>query len=273
MTRRDIIEDSLLALTILCLFSFIFSFTYAFQSDLQQNTYQTIEPTAITSVPRVALEQSPIFVNFAMLSVTQRVTTSTPPASVADTTVASEEPPVVINEEIPSVIIPVKPKVAAKVIESSVVVTSPPAQTSVQEEEFAVKLVSLIEEQTNEFRTRNNLKSLKSNSALESIAETYSTTMLEGDFFSHTDQDGCDLMCRFKANGYEFFSVGENLAQMKFSVTPTALEAASQFMEGWQESAGHRENLLSPLFTHQGIGVAMSNGALYVTVDFSKQKP
>ena len=273
MTKRNVIEDSLLRLTVLCFFGFVFSFAYAFQKDLQQNIHQTIEPVAITPVPSVALEQQPTLVNSDTLSITPQATTSTTTVIVAAATTAAKEPPVVIKKEVPAVTVPVKPKVVAKVIQSPVVGISPPTQTTTQEEEFAVKLASLIQEQTNEFRKRNNVNSLTSSSALESIATAYSAAMLAGDFFSHTDQNGCDLTCRFTAAPYNYFLLGENLAQLKFSKTPTAEEAAASFMKGWQMSAGHRKNLLSADFTYQGIGVAMSNDALYVTVDFSKPKP
>jgi len=57
---------------------------------------------------------------------------------------------------------------------------------------------------------------------------------------------------------------------VKFDDTLSITEVANMFMSGWRKSSGHRANLLSSDFTHQGVGVAKSNGAIYVVVQFSK---
>jgi uncharacterized protein YkwD len=59
---------------------------------------------------------------------------------------------------------------------------------------------------------------------------------------------------------------------MSFQRRRSAEEVASFFMTQWQKSAGHRENLISPFFTDQGIGVAVSPTSIYVTVQFAKPK-
>ena len=159
-----------------------------------------------------------------------------------------------------------------KSIESPVVVTPPVQKLSVSDAQFAAAVVSHIEEQTNDYRIKSDLQALKPDDVLQKIAESYSATMLENNFFSHADKNGCDVICRLESHEYKAFSWGENLAQIKFSQTPTALEVSTSFMQGWKKSAGHRKNLLSAKFTHQGVGVAVSKNAVYVTVNFSEPK-
>ncbi len=84
---------------------------------------------------------------------------------------------------------------------------------------------------------------------------------------------GCDMTCRFTRDGYtDATAWGENLAVLHFSGKPTAAYVASYFMQAWKKSAGHRENLLNPSYTHTGIGVATDDHSTYVTVQFSKLK-
>lgn len=43
---------------------------------------------------------------------------------------------------------------------------------------------------------------------------------------------------------------------------------ATQSVEGGIESTGHRENILTPYFQSEGIGVAKSGSEIYVTQNF-----
>ncbi len=135
---------------------------------------------------------------------------------------------------------------------------------------FTDNLITLIEQRTNAFRKKQGLEVLTSEPALERNARKYSQTMLTGNFLAHTDKSGCDLTCRFTADTYQAQAWGENLARLEFSDMQTAEAVADYFMTEWQKSAGHRKNLLSPVFTHQGIGVARTDHAIYVTVHFAQ---
>lgn len=154
-------------------------------------------------------------------------------------------------------------KVASKVITTP---TKP-----IPSNDFATELINLIERETNSFRKANVLSPLSQEFALQLNAKNYSESMLKGDFMSHTNKAGCDLTCRFKADGYEASAWGENLAMIKFDNPLSAAEVADYFMKGWKKSSGHRENLLSSDFTHQGVGVSYSNNAVYVSVQFAQQ--
>jgi uncharacterized protein YkwD len=136
-------------------------------------------------------------------------------------------------------------------------------------DEFTEELIAHIVDQTNAFRESKNLEPLQYESTLALNATGYSNTMLKERYLSHTSPTGCDLTCRFELNNYKAQAWGENLATLSFSDRPSAFEVASFFVEQWKKSAGHKENLISPAFTHQGIGVAQSENAIYVTVQFA----
>lgn len=256
MLKREIIEDSILAIIIVSVFGGIFSVTHAFQTSEQENpvTYIQIIPTKIVQ------KEDPIKIQNTRLV----VATSTP-KEAATVILSQEETVPEISEVTPKVI---KPTIETPKVKPETLVSAFPKPSI--EKNYAETLVSLIEEKTNAFREDHNLPSLRYERELEKNAQKYSTLMLSKNFFSHVDKDGCDLTCRFNANGYQAQTWGENLAMYEFSTRPSAEEVASYFMKEWQKSAGHRENLLSSAFTHQGIGVAVDGDSIYVTVDFSK---
>jgi uncharacterized protein YkwD len=46
-------------------------------------------------------------------------------------------------------------------------------------------------------------------------------------------------------------------------------EIAQQAVEGWMSSPGHRQNILTPQWTREGIGLAISSdGKIYATQNF-----
>jgi uncharacterized protein YkwD len=135
---------------------------------------------------------------------------------------------------------------------------------------YTKEVTRLIEEKTNAFRVSESLLPLSYDIRLAANAKMYSRVMQDGDFLSHTNTNGCGLTCRFTKDGYKATAWGENLATMSFSSRPSADELASFFMTEWKKSAGHRENLMSEVFTNQGIGIAVSKSSIYATVHFSK---
>lgn len=67
------------------------------------------------------------------------------------------------------------------------------------------------------------------------------------DFFDHYNPDGDGPVERMEQAGVVFLYAGENIARGQR--TPV------EVVQAWMESPGHRENLLSPVWTHVGIGV------------------
>jgi uncharacterized protein YkwD len=98
----------------------------------------------------------------------------------------------------------------------------------------------------NSLRRAHKLSSLSRDPALDAVAQAYSDRMDREGFFAHVAPDGTDLRKRLSVAGPAYRSAGENLG-----LAPGPL--AAHF--GIEHSPGHRKNLLSPQFTHAGIGV------------------
>src|SRR5262249_15999402 len=68
------------------------------------------------------------------------------------------------------------------------------------------------------------------------------------------------LTSRADFAGYDYSALGENIAY--------GFTGAADVMQAWMNSAGHRANILSPLFSQVGVGVrANAQGVLYFTHD------
>jgi uncharacterized protein YkwD len=99
----------------------------------------------------------------------------------------------------------------------------------------------------NRHRVSIGLEPLSWSSRAARVAMAHSQDMSRRKFFSHMNPDRKSPFDRLRDAGIEFRAAGENIA----SGQTTADEA----FEDWIRSRGHRENIESPLFTHQGIAV------------------
>ena len=117
----------------------------------------------------------------------------------------------------------------------------------------------------NRERMERDLNSLSWCAALGRAATTHSRDMAARNFFEHVNPDGLEVSDRAETQGYRYRSVGENIAVGQRSVT--------EVMEGWMDSPGHRENILSDDYTHFGLGIATGDfegqrKSLYWTQNF-----
>lgn len=104
----------------------------------------------------------------------------------------------------------------------------------------------------NQARAQNNLPALKVDMEVTNVARIKSQDMIDNNYFSHnspTYGSPFDMMQDF---GIKYVRAGENIAGDQ-SVT----SAHNALMN----SPGHRKNILSPDFTHIGIGI--KNGGQY----------
>jgi uncharacterized protein YkwD len=131
------------------------------------------------------------------------------------------------------------------------------------------QVANFIHSRSNIARSQNNLPPLLYDETLARIANERSTDMVKNNYFSHTAPDGCDLSCRFKKTAYPSLTMGENLAEFSDYTTLEESELAQNFVNDWIDSATHRKNLLSKVFTREGIGVAIKNNRIVVTVIFA----
>jgi uncharacterized protein YkwD len=123
----------------------------------------------------------------------------------------------------------------------------PPRDTAGQLDADALQAVITL---TNEERHKARVPPLTVDPRLTDAAERHADRMARRDRLSHT-LDGRSAADRVRAAGYEYRTVGENIAWNQRS--------AAEVVGGWMDSRGHRRNLLSKEFTH--IGVAVSTNA------------
>ena len=125
---------------------------------------------------------------------------------------------------------------------------------------------------TNRQRTRRGLRPLAEDVALSGAARRHSEDMLRRRFFAHINPDRQSPGDRIAAAvGRPVGTNGENLWMRSGSLPTTTLfvaieEAVAQLMG----SPVHRRNIMNAVYTHLGIGVAVTASELRVTQLFAR---
>jgi uncharacterized protein YkwD len=151
------------------------------------------------------------------------------------------------------------------------------------------RLEKKIHDLVNAERKKKGLSALGWHESLHRIARRYSQDMSERNFFSHNDPEGKSFMDRYNDEGFACsLRVGnttclgaENIAQDNLYNSVRYLNGvpsyawntedkiAASIVRGWMNSKGHRENILTPYFKRQGIGLSISDdGKVYATQNF-----
>lgn len=104
----------------------------------------------------------------------------------------------------------------------------------------------------NDARSQNGLKPLKVDIQLCNVARIKSQDMIDNNYFSHSSPKYGNPFDMIKSFGISFVQAGENIAGNQ-----NVQNAENALMN----SPGHRKNILSPDFTHIGIGIR--NGGPY----------
>lgn len=143
----------------------------------------------------------------------------------------------------------------------------------------------------NQQRTAHGLASLRFDPALAGIARMHSEDMAAQDYFAHVNPSGQNPTARGIAAGYTCrknygsnysYAIAENLFQNYLYSSATYYsnretvyewkspeEIAQTTVGGWMNSSGHRENIVTPTFDREGIGVAIApDDKVYITEDF-----
>jgi len=130
------------------------------------------------------------------------------------------------------------------------IVTPPPLKT---EEEVPGSFLTQagVIQWTNSQREKEGLPPLKESSKLNATALMKAEDMLAKQYFEHISPSGEGVDGLANRVGYEFIAIGENLALGDFQDDET-------LVQGWMDSPGHRENILSSRY--QEIGVAVLRG-------------
>ena len=93
-----------------------------------------------------------------------------------------------------------------------------------------------------------SLPALFQNGKLDAIAMERLEDMFEKEYFDHISPEGLGASDIAKDIGYEFISIGENIALGNFKDDKTLVQA-------WMDSPGHRANILNNGYTEIGIAV------------------
>jgi uncharacterized protein YkwD len=120
---------------------------------------------------------------------------------------------------------------------------------------------------TNKAREKEELPPLKPNALLCKAARGHSANMSKQRELNHV-LDGKNPADRVKDTGYQWASVGENIANGD-DLTPAGA------VELWMNSPPHKKNILSKDYTEIGIGIVRNDkGDVYYTQVFaSPRKP
>lgn len=113
---------------------------------------------------------------------------------------------------------------------------------------LASVLPSVLISLTNDDRAKEGLGSLEEDAELTRAAQMKADDMAEKGYFSHKTPDGKDPWYWFQLVGYQYQHAGENLA-INFNDSEDVEEA-------WMASPTHRANIVKPVYTKIGIGVA-----------------
>ena len=97
-------------------------------------------------------------------------------------------------------------------------------------------------------RAKAGLKPLKSDWELARVARFKSEDMRDNRYFDHNSPIYGTPFQMMKSFGINYRSAGENIA--------AGQTTAESVMKSWMNSPGHRKNILSPTFTHIGVGYA-----------------
>lgn len=120
---------------------------------------------------------------------------------------------------------------------------------------LAIEIVRL----TNEFRRQQGLRVLRPDPRLTHAALVHAENMARSGIFDHV-LDGKGPRERAAEAGHPPRWIGENIAMLSAGLDP-----ALTSVEGWEQSPGHRANLLTASFTSVGVGIAeAADGTVYV---------
>jgi uncharacterized protein YkwD len=119
----------------------------------------------------------------------------------------------------------------------------------------------------NRQRRLHGVHELAWSDAVAAQAREHSINMIERGFFSHTDPVRGVLSARLRSAGIPWSRCGENIFREHGADDP-----AEDAVEGWMKNPSHRQSLLDPLFTHTGVGIAISPDTEYfITQQFIRR--
>jgi uncharacterized protein YkwD len=154
------------------------------------------------------------------------------------------------------------------------------------------EIAKQVHKRINQIRRKHGLSKLKWTGPLAHVATSHSQDMGQRDYFAHSSPEGddfqtryrrADINCRVPAGKNQYFTGGENIHKTWRAASTrqwsdgreeelgvrSINQVAEQAVEGWMNSQGHRENILTPEWQSEGIGVWIrEDGAIFITQNF-----
>jgi uncharacterized protein YkwD len=102
--------------------------------------------------------------------------------------------------------------------------------------------------QMNRERAAHGLGPLRLNAQLALAAQDRIADLFAKHYFDHVSPDGMQPFVWAERRGYDYSTIGENLA--------TGYRGATAVVDGWMHSPGHRANILGRDFNEVGVAIA-----------------
>lgn len=141
-----------------------------------------------------------------------------------------------------------------------------PSASASENSNYIAEIEQAIFQRVNQERATAGLPALSYNTTMEHYARVKSKDMGDRGYFDHKDPQGRLITDQMKADGVSYNSWGENIAYIQGVNGNSTL--ATQFMDNWMNSPGHRANILSSNFSSIGIGVYKIGNTYYATQEF-----
>ena len=113
---------------------------------------------------------------------------------------------------------------------------------------------------------------LKWHEPLAALSRGHSDDMLRRQYIAHDSPEGITTAQRINRQGVRFVACGENIGVVygnAAGTTLSVLDIHNAFMNQPRSLTNHRGNLLNPIWTHIGIGIAHNpDGSLVATQTF-----
>ena len=116
---------------------------------------------------------------------------------------------------------------------------------------MAIQVLNLV----NKERAAKGLSALTLDSALTNAATLKAQDMADKNYFDHTSPTYGTPFQMLKSLGISYRSAGENIAKGQRSAT--------EVMNAWMNSSGHRANILGSSYGKLGVGYVVKNGTTY----------
>ncbi len=116
---------------------------------------------------------------------------------------------------------------------------------------------------------------LRWHDGLAQVARGHSADMIKRHYVEHTSPEGVKVAQRMERQGIGYLACGENIGVVYGAASHSdqgIIEIHKAFMNQPRRLTNHRGNLLNPIWSHVGIGVAYDPaGSLIVTQNFIAQ--